>query len=131
MESLQRSFEDVAALCERHLEARHGWQLGLAFGALIRAYGRLATSPSVLAGAERAATVQQLTAEADGLLRDFTRKFQAAYSWEGPKIGLVLPPSQRTTAAFDTSTGSLVRLITNPIGQRTNMVYDPGPRPKK
>ena len=130
METLQRSFEDVAAWCERHLEARHGWHFGLAIGALIRPYGRLATNPSVLTDAEQAATVQQLTAEADELLRDFTRKFQAAYPWEGPRIGPVLPPSQRITVAFDAGTGSMAKLV-NPIGQRTNMVYDTGPGPKK
>jgi hypothetical protein len=55
METLKSSFEDVADWCEMHLEAQRGREIGMTFGAAIRAYGRLAALPSRLHGEERAA----------------------------------------------------------------------------
>jgi hypothetical protein len=43
MDSLQESFEDAADWCEHHLEAQRGREIGMTFGAMLRAYGRLAT----------------------------------------------------------------------------------------
>lgn len=45
MNSLRDSFEEVAEWCERHLEAQKGREIGMTFGVLLRAYGRLAVMP--------------------------------------------------------------------------------------
>ena len=39
METLKASFEDVADWCEKHLEDQHGREIGMTFGAMLRAYG--------------------------------------------------------------------------------------------
>ncbi len=46
MTALKDSFEDVADWCERHLEEYHGREIGMTFGAMLRAYGQLATMHS-------------------------------------------------------------------------------------
>ncbi len=43
MGNLRQEFEDVADWCERHLEGRRGREVGMLFGTVLRAYGRLAT----------------------------------------------------------------------------------------
>lgn len=45
MNSLKQSFEEVAEWCERHLEAQKNREVGMTFGAMLRAYGRLAAMP--------------------------------------------------------------------------------------
>ena len=46
MDNLKASFEDVADWCEKHLEDKQGREIGMTFGAMLRAYGRMATLPS-------------------------------------------------------------------------------------
>ena len=108
METLMASFETVADWCERHLEAERGREVGMTFGAMIRAYGRLATFPSRVHSEERVARIRQLTAQAEQLLLELSRR--------------VLPMN----AYFETK----VRPV-HPTSMRTNMIYDPGPRPRE
>lgn len=46
MNDVKVAFEDVADWCERHLEDQRGREIGMTFGAMLRAYGRLASLPS-------------------------------------------------------------------------------------
>ena len=108
METLKSSFEDVANWCETHLEAQRGREIGMTFGAVIRAYGRLAALPSRLQGEKRAARMQGLNAKAEELLLDLSKRFLVAYGWVEPRTRIVDPKSMRT-----------------------NMIYDTGPRPKE
>jgi hypothetical protein len=108
METLKLSFEEVADWCERHLEAQRGREIGMTFGAMIRAYGRLATLSSRLHGEERDARTRQLNAKAEELLLELSRRFLGAYGWVVSRTRVVYPTSMRT-----------------------NMIYDTGPRPKE
>lgn len=76
----------------------------MTFGAVLRAYGRLATLPASLSGDDRAAKEQELNAKAEKLLFEFSTRFFVAY--ESSKSRIVEPTSMRT-----------------------NMIYDTGPRP--
>ena len=78
----------------------------MTFAAVIRAYGRLATVPSRLHGEERAALLGRLNAQAEGLLLDLSRRFFVAYDYVEQRVRPV-----------------------DPTSMRTNMIYDPGPRP--
>ena len=106
MDNLKASFEDVADWCEKHLEEKRGREIGMTFGAMLRAYGRLATLPARLIGDERAAKEHQLNAKAEELLFDFSTRFFVAYE------------SSRSR-------------IVEPVSMRTNMIYDTGPRPQE
>jgi hypothetical protein len=108
METLKLSFEEVADWCERHLEAQRGREIGMTFGAMIRAYGRLATLSSRLHGEERAARIRRLNDKAEELLLDLSKRFLVAYGWVESRTRVVDPKSMRT-----------------------NMIYDTGPRPKE
>jgi hypothetical protein len=99
MESLKNSFEDVADWCEKHLEAKWGREIGMTFGAMLRAYGRLATLPSGLHGDHRVAKEEHLNAKAEKLLWELSTRFYAAYEME-PK--LQDSPSFRTNFTYDT-----------------------------
>jgi hypothetical protein len=68
MSDLNESFEEVADWCERHLEGRQGWSIGMTLGAMLRAYGRLATIPPTLHGNQRAARETELNDAAEKLL---------------------------------------------------------------
>jgi hypothetical protein len=67
MDNLKASFEGVADWCEKHLEDKQGREIGMTFGAMLRAYGRLATLPSRLHGEQRTAKERQLNAKAEEL----------------------------------------------------------------
>jgi hypothetical protein len=108
MEPLKSSFEDVADWCETHLEAQRGREIVMTFGAMIRAFGRLAALPSRLHGEERAARIRGLNAKAEELLLDLSKRFHVAYGWVESRTRVVDPKSMRT-----------------------NMIYDTGPRPKE
>jgi hypothetical protein len=105
MNSLNGSFEDVADWCEKHLEIQRGREIGMTFGAMLRAYGRLATLPSGLHGDQRALKERQLNAKAERLLWELSTRFLMAYEIESK--------------------------IVNPISVSTNMIYDTGPRPQE
>jgi len=106
MDNLKASFEDVADWCEKHLEEKRGREVGMTFGAMLRAYGRLATLPARISGDERAAKELQLNANAEELLFDFSTRFFVAYESSKP-------------------------WIVEPMSMRTNMTYDTGPRPQE
>jgi hypothetical protein len=106
MDNLKASFEDVADWCEKHLEEKRGREIGMTFGGVLRAYGRLATLSSRLHGEEQFA--KELNAEAEELLMRLSMRFFIAYSrnenWN--------------------------RLI-DPAPMCTNMTYDTGPAPQE
>jgi len=97
------SFEDVADWCEKHLEERRGREIGMTFGAMLRAYGRLATLPSRLHGDQRGFQERALNKKAEELLMELSTRFFVAY--ESTKTKIVEPEFVRT-----------------------NMIYDSGPR---
>ncbi len=105
---LKSSFEEVADWCEKHLEEKRGREIGMTFGAMLRAYGRLATLSSRLHGEERTAKERQLNAKAEELLMELSTRFLVAYGWVEKRSKIV-----------------------EPISIRTNMTYDTGPRPKE
>jgi hypothetical protein len=104
MDKLKESFEDVADWCEKHLEDCRGREIGMTFGAMLRAYGRLATLPSRLQGDQRAAKEIKLNAKAEELLFELSTQFYVAHKWK-------------------------LNRIEEPFSVRTNMTYDTGPRP--
>jgi hypothetical protein len=106
MDNLKAAFEDVADWCERHLEDQRGREIGMTFGAMLRAYGRLATLPGRLEGERRAARERELNAKAEELLMELSTRFLVAYGWLERRSRVV-----------------------EPMSMRTNMTYDTGPRP--
>ena len=106
MDNLKDSFEDVADWCEKHLEDKRGREIGMTFGAMLRAYGRLATLPSRLDGEQRTAKERQLNAKAEELLFELSTRFFVAHESSKSKI-------------------------VEPISMRTNMTYDTGARPQE
>ena len=77
MPPLNDSFEAVADWCERHLETTRGREVGMTFGAAVRAYGRLATKPVHLLGEKEALERRTLNEKAEELLLDFGRRLSA------------------------------------------------------
>lgn len=108
MNNLKASFEDVADWCERHLEDQRGREIGMTFGAMLRAYGRLATLPSRLQGEQRSSKDRELNAKAEGFLMELSTRFLVAYGW-----------MERHSK------------VVEPISMHTNMTYDTGPRPQE
>lgn len=109
MDNLKDSFEDVADWCERHLEAQRGREIGMTFGAMLRAYGRLATLPAGLNDEERAARKRDLNFNAEAFLMDLSVRFIVANAQVEPKQSRIVEP----------------------VSRRTNMNYDPGPPPRE
>jgi hypothetical protein len=110
MKPLHTSFENVADWCERHLEDQRGREIGMLFGAMIRAYGQLASAPVRLYDDQRVATDEALNAKAEKFLLDLSVKFIIAR-------GLI------------PTTGERLSKIVEPTSMITNMTYDPGKRP--
>ena len=100
------SFEAVADWSERHLETTRGREIGMTFGAAVRAYGRLATKTAHLLDEHDALEQKMLNEKAEEILLDFCRRFIVAYGWCDDK-------SKR---------------LAEPSGPSTNMTYDPGPQ---
>ncbi len=105
MEDLKTAFEEVADWCEKHLEDQRGREIGLTFGAMLRAYGRLATLSSRSHGEQLAAKERELNARAEELLTALSIRFLVACGWT----------ESQPTPVDSTS-------------MRTNMIYDTGPR---
>lgn len=108
MDNLRDAFEDVADWCERHLEGERGREIGMTFGAMLRAYGRVAALPARPGDEAPSAEEQQLNARAERLRLDFSTRFPVAYGCVGNRSKLV-----------------------EPISMRTNITYDTGPRPQE
>ena len=104
MPPLNESFESVADWCERHLETTRNREVGMTFGAAVRAYGRLATKPVNLLEDQEVLERRVLNEKAEELLFDFCRRFVVTYGWHEDKFKRLASPSQ----------------------QSTNMTYDPG-----
>lgn len=97
MQHLIDTFEEVADWCERHLEATRGREIGMTFGAAIRAYGHPATKPEQLAGDQGKALDQK----ADEILLDFSKRFLVAYGWYEGKPNLLDATVQSTNVTCD------------------------------
>ena len=106
MDNLKNAFEDVANWCEKHLEDKQSREIGMTFGAMLRAYGRLATLSSRLHGEQRTAKERELNAKAEELLFELSTRFFVAHESKKPKI-------------------------VEPHFVRTNMTYDTAPRPQE
>ena len=102
MDDLKAAFEDVADWCERHLEDHRGREIGMTFGAMLRAYGRLATLPARLEGEQRKAREYELNAKAEELLMELSTRFLVAYGWLERRSKIVEPISMRTNMTYDT-----------------------------
>ncbi len=102
MDNLKASFEDVANWCERRLEDKRGREIGMTFGAMLRAYGRLATLPSRLHGEQQAAKEREANANAEKLLLELSTRFLVAYGWVGKESKILEPTSMRTNMIYDT-----------------------------
>ena len=102
MDDLKTAFEDVADWCERHLEDERGREVGMTFGAMLRAYGRLATLPARLEGEQRTAKEGEPNAKAEELLMELSTRFLVAYGWLEKRSKIVEPISMRTNMTYDT-----------------------------
>lgn len=107
MDNLKASFEDAADWCEKHLEAQRGPEIGMTFGAMLRAYGRLARLPYRLEGEQRAEAQRELNTKAEELLRELSSRFLVA------------------CGGFERNKP------VEPTSIRTNMTDDPGPQPQE
>lgn len=107
MNLLREAFEDVADWCERHLEAHRGREIGMTFGAMLRAFGRLAAIPDDADDPEDFARRRQMHAKAEELLLALSTRFIVASGY----------------------LESRSRKLAEPTSFRTNMTYDPGPHP--
>ena len=126
MDHLKDSFEDVADWCEKHLEDQRGREIGTIFGAMLRAYGRLATLPSHLYGEQRAARVRHLNDKAERFLLEFSARSLAAPGLAEDKIYLHEETFRHTNMTYDAGK----RRLAEPSSMITNMIDDTGPRPK-
>jgi hypothetical protein len=81
MDTLKASFDEVADWCERYLEGQRGPEIGMTFGAMLRAYARLATLVSPRRGEARAARERELNSKAEELLLQLSPHFVVSYGW--------------------------------------------------
>ena len=105
MNPLQESFEDVADWCERHLEAQRGREIGMTFGAMLRAYGRMATMPDDPDDPAIVRRRRKADEKAEELLLILSSRFIVAFGY----------PERRW------------KKLVEPTSMKTNMTYDPGP----
>jgi hypothetical protein len=128
MEPSKLSFEDVADVCERHLEALKGREIGMTFGAIIRALGRLAAIPARLSEQERAARAAELNREVEKLLAVLSARVLPAYHRVEPiqRVDLVDIRGMRPNMVFD-ATGMAVKPASS---YRATMTYDTGRFPQ-
>ena len=101
MDKLKESFEDVADWCEKHLEEQRGPEIGMTFGAMLRAYGRLARFPYRLEGEQRAEAQRDLNAKAEELLAELSTRFLVAYKQTQGRNKPVEPTSSRANMTYD------------------------------
>lgn len=103
MSHLKEAFEDVADWCEKHLESQQGPEIGMTFGAMLRAYGRLAMIPHRHEGENQVDAQRELNDKAEKLLMYLSKRFLVA----NRKIEGGSKPLE-------------------PTSSRDNMIYDPG-----
>lgn len=105
MPHLNESFEAVAEWCERHLETTRGREVGMTFGAAVRAFGQLATKPAHLLDDQEAVERRLLNEKAEEFLLNFCRRFIVAYGWyEDKSKRLVDAGVQSTNVTYDPGT---------------------------
>jgi hypothetical protein len=102
MGNLNAAFEEVADWCERHLEHQRGPAVGLSFGAMLRAYGRLATLPARLHGYERTFIEKKLNDRAELLLLQLSAFFLTEYNYLGRQPEMVDGASYPANMIYDT-----------------------------
>jgi hypothetical protein len=105
MNPLRESFEDVADWCESHLEAERGQDIGMTFGAMLRAYGRLATMPDDPDDPANVRRRRKGDEKAEELLLILSTRFIVALGYFEPHW----------------------KKLIEPTSMKTNMTYDPGP----
>jgi hypothetical protein len=106
MNPLRESFEDVADWCEQHLEAERGPEIGMTFGAMLRAYARLATMPDDPDDPANVRRRRKANEKAEELLLILSTRFIVAHGFPEPRW----------------------KKLVEPTSMRTNMTYDPGPQ---
>jgi len=102
MNNLKDSFEDVADWCERHLEKQWDREIGMTFGAMLRAYGRLATFSSALSGEKRLVQELKLNATAQKLFLSLPTLIIDADKLRKERHKPLEPCSMRTNMTYDT-----------------------------
>jgi hypothetical protein len=109
MDNLKELFEDVADWCERHLEAQRGREVGMTFGAMLRAYGRLAKLPTDPDDPEITFRRRLANEKAEELLLALSARLAPStrfifdYSCpERPLMGLAELTSMTTNMTYDT-----------------------------
>ncbi|MFO0814072.1 MAG: hypothetical protein U0796_12675 [Gemmatales bacterium] len=96
------AFEDVADWCERYLEGVRGREIGMTFGAMLRAYGKLAVDSGIIDTEQQAFTDKELNARAEELLLALSARFIVAHGWLSKLSKPVEPTSMRTNYTYDT-----------------------------
>jgi hypothetical protein len=127
LEPQKVSFENVADFCERHIEALKGREIGMTFGAIIRALGRLAAIPARLSEQERAARAAELNREVERLLAALSARALPTF-YQGKSIQAVDPlyiRGLRPNMVFDAS-GMGIQPASS---YRPTMTYDTGQVP--
>ena len=102
MDNLKDAFEDEPDRCERHLEDKQGRAIGMTFGVMLRACGRLARFPARLEGEGRTATVREFHAGAEKLPLEPSTRFLVTYGWIEKRSRLLEPISMRTNMTYVT-----------------------------
>ena len=102
----QESFADVADWCERHLEAQRGREIGMTFGAMLRAYGRLARMPDDPDDPANVRRRRKANERAEELLVTLSARLIVAHGVRNPRLKKLVEPSSL----------------------KTNMTYDRGPK---
>lgn len=102
MDDLKAAFEEVADWCERHLEEQRGREIGMTFGAMLRAYGRLAALPARLADCQRMPEARKLNVRAEAFLGRLSTRFLLSSSRMEMRIPMVEPTSLPMNMTYDT-----------------------------
>jgi hypothetical protein len=101
MNCLKSSFEGVADWCEKHLEAEHGREIGMTFGAMLRGYGRLATLSPEWSDEQRNLEKSLLNAKAEELLLNLSIRFIVVKDQDKDENHPLEPGSIHTNMACD------------------------------
>src|SRR5579859_6422881 len=112
MSSLNEAFEAVADWCEKHPEGQKGREIGMHLGSLLRVYSQLANLPDALPGDVREVQLRVLNGKVEKLLSELADCINS----KAPNYAYL----------FDRLHHSSVQIV-NPLGVRTNMMFDPRP----
>lgn len=102
MDKFMSAFEDVADWCERYLEGVRGREIGMTFGSMLRAYGKLAMHSGENDADQEASMDKELNVKAEEFLLELSARFIVAHGalnkWNKP----VEATSMRTNYTYDT-----------------------------